>query len=446
MDKVRAAIDGLGLKCRRWDGAGAVAAALMLKHEIKQFKGQSPPEVIEAARTAYAGGRIEVCKIGRHEGYVYDYDVNSAYPSVMAELPSLMHGNWIEGEGDAPSGFTLVHCKYAFEEGQKFYPLFYRTSKMQISFPSRGEGIYWYPEYEAALQCPGTIEVIKWWHFKPTFDSKPFSWIKEYYETRKLWVKNPTQDWQSGGEKIIKLGLNSLYGKTAQQLGGRDDAAPAYHQLEWAGYITSATRARLYKAAALLPGAIIGFATDGIFSTAKLPVECSVTKTMGAWELKEPVPVGMTIAMAGVYWWHNDDGSFSHYSRGFDKDSMKLPDLVVAAWKKGESEIDIPMQRLIGIGSACASDTLYAMRGRFTQGVRSLRLDGKSHKRVGINVKKTRPHLRLVDLEPNLNIEYMTGFQSCSFPYPLEWLAIADDDDYEKELEYMRELSDTENI
>lgn len=446
MEKVRDAVAGLDLKLNRWDGAGSIAAAIMRKHNIREFKKPPPDELDTAIRCAYAGGRIEICKIGTHHGKVYDYDINSAYPSVNVGLPCMLHGNWLHGVGEPPPGFTLVHCSYDFADGLSFYPLFYRTDKMQISFPRCGEGWYWLPEFIAARDTPGILEIIEWWHWQPACNHKPFHWIEDYYATRQKWTKSITEEWQKGGEKIIKLGLNSLYGKTAQQLGGTADKAPTYHQMEWAGYITSATRARLYTAAMLDSDSVIGFATDGIFTTRPLPVECSTTKAMGAWELKEPVPVGMTIAMAGVYWWHHADGGYGHFSRGFDKDSMKTPDTILNAWKSGLAAIDIPMHRLIGMGSACTSKTLWEMRGRFTEGFRTLRLDGKSNKRAACNVKKTKPHLKLVDLMPTENLEYGYGAQACSHPYPVIWLEDETTEDFANEKELIKELFDIQNI
>lgn len=448
MLKVHEGIDGLGLQCMRFDGAGAVAASMMRKHKIKEHKQETPEAVLEASCTAYAGGRIEICKIGHHKGPVYDYDINSAYPSVLKDLPCLACGHWeMDGHNKVPRpGFTLVHIKYAFVPGKHFYPLFYRTEAMKINYPDEGEGWYWYPEYEAALLCKGKIEVLSSWHFVDGCNHKPFGWVLEYYNARREWIKRPTAEWQRGGEKIIKLGLNSLYGKTAQQVGGRQGIAPAYHQLEWAGYITSATRARLYKAAMLKPDAIIGFATDGIFSTKKLLLECSTDKQIGMWELKEPVPDGLTVVMAGIYWWHNGDKSFTHFSRGFDKDAMETPAPILAAWKRGDTSIDIPMRRLIGMGTACTSDIFWQLRGRFVESVRTLALDGHSHKRSRINVKRDKPYMHLVDLLPGPNVEYHFGAQGCSYPYPLKWLEEAENDDYETELETQRETDDTENI
>lgn len=446
MEKVRESINGLDLKCNRWDGAGSIAGALFRKHNSRNYKR---PYKIDnnlelAIRTGYAGGRIEIAKLGSYTGDVYDYDINSAYPYVMKDLPSLAKGWWKHGTGKPPPGFTLVRCRYNFIKGQAFYPLFFRTDKMQIYFPSQGEGWYWYPEFHAARHCMGILEPLEYYHFVPDTDEKPFGWIDDYYNTRKQWVKNPTEEWQRGGEKIIKLGLNSLYGKTAQQLGGTGLAPPTYHQMEWAGYITACTRARLYAAAIKSPDSIIGFATDGIFSTKPLTVGLSTDKEIGKWDLK--VFKGLTIVMAGVYWWHKEQEKYEHFSRGFDKESMETPDLINNAWQRGLSNIDIPMHRLITMGSACASETLWKMRGRFTQGFRSLRLDGKSNKRQPVNVVKKKPHKNLVDLKPAENIEYNCGLLKISHPYPVKWLDGAMTDEFENDLELQKENADTDNI
>lgn len=438
MDKVRNAIDGLGFMVTRWDGAGAIAAAMLRKHKIKEHKKEFAPDIIEASRTAYAGGRIEICKNGTLNREVYDYDINSAYPHIMASLPCLACGHWVSGIGFPPDGFTLVRIRFSFARSLPFYPLFYRTKEMQISFPREGEGWYWYPEYAAALETPGTLDVLEWRHFAPDCQHKPFHWIPDYYRTRQLWVKNPTEDWQSGGEKILKLGLNSLYGKTAQQVGGRA-RQPAYHQLEWAGYITSATRARLYMASAYAAESVIGFATDGIFTTVPLDgLELDRFKQIGGWDYK--AFTGLTLAMAGVYWWHDGD-KFKHFSRGFDKESMETPARISQAWRDGKTSVDIKMHRLIGIGSACANETFWQMRGRFVDSMRTLRIDGHSHKRKAPDIKKHRRDRKMVDLGVHENIAYDES-KACSFPYPLTWI----DADYQRELEEERESCDTENI
>jgi hypothetical protein len=100
------------------------------------------------------------------------------------------------------------------------------------------------------------------------------------YETRqKLKAAN------NGAHIGIKLGLNSLYGKFAQQI-GYDEVTkkiPPYHNLAIAGYITSYCRAMMVEATMQNPGAIIAYETDGIFSTAELNLP--VGKGLGQWDL-----------------------------------------------------------------------------------------------------------------------------------------------------------------
>ena len=48
MESVRAAINDLGLKITRWDGAGAIAAAFMAKHKVKQHMMMTPQPVFIA--------------------------------------------------------------------------------------------------------------------------------------------------------------------------------------------------------------------------------------------------------------------------------------------------------------------------------------------------------------------------------------------------------------
>src|SRR5690606_33111725 len=101
-------------------------------------------------------------------------------------------------------------------------------------------------------------------------NDRPFGWVPEVYDTRSKWRAEGI-----GAEKVLKLGLNSIYGKAAQRIGGKRygrPAPPSWHQMEWAGYATARTRAELYRAAlpALARGSAVMFATDAVVSTEPL--------------------------------------------------------------------------------------------------------------------------------------------------------------------------------
>ena len=434
MEAVRSAISDLGLTITRWDGAGAIAASMMRKHRVKDHMKQPPREVFDAARIAYSGGHIETCKMGYHNGKVHHYDINSAYPAQFRRLPSLSSGRWVRGTGSPLEGFTIVHMQYRFLEGLPFYPLFFRTGGGGIIYPSSGRGWYWMPEYTTAKMFHEkfggpTFEVFEWWSYIPDHgagDGRPFQWVEDYYRARQDYIREArAQGVENGPEKIIKLGCNSLYGKTAQQVGARIDKdgdlrLPSYFQLEWAGYVTSGCRSVLMGAAIGSSDSIIGFATDGIFSTAPLDLYCPTDKDLGAWEYT--VHDGLTMVMPGVYWLH-DGGKVKHYSRGFNKREMSDVEFIHDAWKRKEESVAISIERLIGLGSAISSREYWKMRGNFMTSKRILKLNGDNSKRYPISLHHHKPHLRLVDTIPRSHMLHNDLWDlPMSAPYPIAWL------------------------
>lgn len=431
MERVRDSIRALGLTVTRWDGAGAIAGAMFKFHTVKDHMAWSPDDVFTAARVAYSGGHIEACKVGFHDGPVYHYDINSAYPHQFRSLPSLATGRWIGGTDLPPRGFTLVQIAYRFVPGLPFYPLFYRNENGTIIYGERGRGWYWFPEYEAGRAFAekfGAFEfrVMSWWHFETRSNDRPFRWIEDYYARRQhLVAETKRSGVPNGEEKTIKLGLNSCYGKTAQQVGARVEAGeivpPAYFQLEWSGYVTAGCRAQLMLAATEAPETIISFATDALFSTAPLSVPCPPVKELGAWE--SLVHTGMTIVMPGVYWLH-DDAKTKHYSRGYDKSQMEDYAIVHEAWRAGKTTLAFDHTRMVTLGNACMSEGFWKLRGLFTASSRVLQLDGSNSKRWGVAMSSARPHKELCVTRPrDIEADYHLSLDSlCSAPYPIGFL------------------------
>lgn len=450
MNRVRDAINDLGLKITRWDGAGAVAAAMMTKHKVKVHKRETDGEIFEAARRAYSGGHIEACKLGTWRNRVYHYDINSAYPDQFRKLPSLNLGKWINRNlqydyrqsalFEPPDGYTLVKVDFAFPDGLPFYPLFYRQEDGSIFYPPSGVGWYWWSEYDVARRlwekCRRDYpdaelrwQVKAWFHFKQEDGAeRPFQWVEDYYAKRQHYISTARAGgFESGPEKIIKLGLNSLYGKTAQQVGARVDKEgelrlPPFFQLDWAGFVTAGCRARMMEAALQKPHAVIMFATDGLFTTEPLDLYCPAEKELGAWEAQEHD--GITVVMPGVYWLHENTplgAKTKHYSRGFDKGEMRDCQFVIDAWRRGADSVSVSLTRLVGIGSACSSADLWKMRGCFAESTRRLSLDGDNSKRYGAP-PRSRPDRELVPLEPRSHFLPNKLGVAESAPYPISWL------------------------
>jgi hypothetical protein len=237
----------------------------------------------------------------------------------------------------------------------------------------------------------------------------------------------------NGAEKTIKLGLNSCYGKTAQQVGARVNKGelqpPAYFQLEWAGYVTAGCRAQLMLAALEKPNAIISFATDALFSSEKLDLHTPTEKTLGAWEMK--IHDGMTIIMPGVYWLHDGD-AIEHFSRGFDKTTMSDPQLVHRAWSRGEIEINVTQTRMITLGVAHMSVNFWKLRGIFVSAPRALKITGENSKREPIDIIRLCPHHGLVNTRPRVLDEDMDVSLDAlmSAPFKIKFLPTPEETDF----------------
>lgn len=381
------ALDGADIRLARYDGAGAIAAAMLKSHDIKDYmplEGSVPARVQIASQYAYAGGRIEAAQIGFEESAeIHRHDINSAYPTFIARLPCLRHGKWIRRTGmPRPNSFAVCLVDWSLRD-RPFYPFFYRDNGGNIYYPPEGSGYYWLPEVDAASQSdlkPGEyIKVSESYEWVQECDHKPFEWVGEYYEWRRK-----LKDQGNKAEVPIKLGLNSLYGKMAQQVGMAKEnketgkwefVKPTYHNLCWAGFITSSTRATLYTVGLQDAHSVIAFATDAVITTAFCP---KVTVGKGLGEFTHEEFDGILMVQPGVYFlrthgkqWavEKDDLVKESKYRGFDKGTLSREE-IVNAWTNGCNDPDCLdhdlcdhfhayCTRFIGMGTALVSETRF---------------------------------------------------------------------------------------
>ena len=282
MERVADRMESVGIRLAQWHGAGAVAAAIFKQHDVKRhlYKPEGYDHVL-AVRSAYFGGRIQALKVGEF-GHCFQYDIISAYPSVMRELSSLegcTEEYTDEFIPDYPYAVYLV--EWDIPDDVPVTPFPFRNKDGTIDYPYVGSGYYWFPEVDAALRhFPEYVKIVAGYVFKVRdLSVQPFEFINDMYVKRRELKK--AGDY---AQICLKLGLNSLYGKTAQSI-GRKDQPPPYQCYIYAGYITSGTRAKMLDAAMQDPESVIAFATDGLLTTTEkdLPLE---TK-LGNWEVGE---------------------------------------------------------------------------------------------------------------------------------------------------------------
>lgn len=261
---------------RSYYGPGAIAKYWFKKYRVAPIK-ISDSVLSDIFERAYFGGRFETVAMGR-QSPVFEYDLHSAYPSAIRELRYI--DDWVQIKPldfRSSSQFSVWHVEWHLPSTTRIGPFPSRDKNGLISYPANGRGWYYKPEIIAArsLYGPQKIKLLEGYNPQYISEEKPFWWVEEMYN-RRAQLKaegNPAQ-------MALKLGLNSLYGKTAQRVGKQQ-----FFCLPWAGWITSHSRAKLLSACVGNTSSVIAFATDAVYTTGSLSLDTS--GNLGSWESKE---------------------------------------------------------------------------------------------------------------------------------------------------------------
>ena len=314
MEKLRDYLYQIGIVTNRWHGPGSVASQLLTNRKIIEHMNLWPQPVYDAIRGAYFAGRAEAAKYGTYHGPVYRYDLRSAWPAGLVRVPSLAGKSWY----DVPvtsniTDYDLVHVNWHNHSPAHILNALPHRSREAVSFPRHTSGWYWGVEVRAAMEYTDSTWTVHRIIRLPDRGERPLEFINEFYRTRAMWKKQGIQ-----AQLALKLALNSLYGKFAQQLGGSvgSDGVPVipkWHQLDWAGFATAHCRAKILKALALAGDSTIAVETDAVFCTK--PLELDVGTGLGQWE--ESVFEGIVYLQTGLYF-IKKAGEWKVKSRGID--------------------------------------------------------------------------------------------------------------------------------
>ena len=311
MDRFRLACIDAGYVPRAWQGPGVLAEAMLKAHGVPRTKEVAVlnvnTDLVAFARSAFYGGRFEVSAVGPVNVPVWQYDINSAYPYAMRVVPCLLHGEWEHVYGsppassfDKPTGkmdetFALMYGSFtqSSDPTPSFYGLPMRSASGTITFPQNGTGWYW--SFEVASSAHQRFVSEDVWIYKRRCACRPLAFVETVYATRQRIGKD-------GPGVILKLGMNSLYGKTVQSIG-----TPQYANPIWGSFITAYPRTMIQEFMHSSPSCkdghcgqdIIMIATDSVASL-KEREEYGDSNALGGWS-KESHPNGMFIVQPGVY-------------------------------------------------------------------------------------------------------------------------------------------------
>lgn len=427
-----------GIRLTRWDGPGAIATALYQKYETKAAIGDVPDQVKAAGRHAYAGGRFEIVRQGHSENRAWQYDINSAYPYTIQNLPCLAHGRWEHVQrptGVESFGLYRINNAPVLDDTEWSYPLryaqdwtrpqplWYRTGNGRIVYGPATHNWFWSPEARLGLEHGARLEEA--YEYVQECDHRPFEFVGKLYEQRAELKRR-----KDGAHVGIKLGLNSLYGKLAQQVGWKELPngelrIPPYHCLEWAGYITASCRAMLYRAAEKDIDNVIAFETDAIFT--REPLDLDIGTGLGQWE--ETRYRNLTYLMSGYYFGTLEDGTEVEKSRGVNKGSITRE--IVKDALRNQTKIPAEQTRFITLGQALHQDW-----GKWRQWITAPRemstmINGKRIHAMSYDAKGC--HARgdgWAETWPNTMLEMENAYtpEVMSKQYDIEWLGNTDYD------------------
>ena len=376
--------EAVGLSPRSFAGPAPLARALLMKYGVASHIKPRDYDTVDyqegpindACRAAFYGGRIELAGQGTAVG-IFNYDIRSAYPSALAQLPCLAHGAWRPltdddkhalYNGHAPA-YAIWRIRWRMPDSDMWGPFPYRQSDGAICYPLAGEGWYHTPEVQAFYNVNVRRgDVAEWqfldgWVWEPDCtERRPFeSMVHETYQIR--------ADLKAAGnpaELVLKLALNSQYGVMAQTSGShrqidKDGATIGYHtprfsNLYGAGLITSMIRAKLYHAIMSAPSAVICAMTDGLYTLAQLPLEQS--NELGEWELSVSYEAHLFVTPGVVF----KQGGTSK-TRGIPV-KVSFSD-VYETWRAGEIEWSAPVKRYQGLAQALRRGALDKRWGTF---------------------------------------------------------------------------------
>ena len=252
---------------RRWVSSGYLAEKVLINNGINFPKVEDIPQTVtDFAWQSYFGGRFEMLQRG-FIGKAHIYDINSAYPYAITQLPDLLNGEWWRTDerilDDTKVGFFKI--KVDVDDLKLVAPFAFRK-KNRILYPS-GEFVTYCTLQE--LQVAGKdvkYTILDSYQFIPRGKKRPFSkFINELYQKR-LELKKQNNPMQLP----IKIIINSIYGKTGQV---SNRIGSLFNPVIFA-FITGYSRAMLYQFMKKhkLENDIVAFATDSICTTKKVNV------------------------------------------------------------------------------------------------------------------------------------------------------------------------------
>lgn len=316
-DELNMTVNDLLDALQKWQPQVKHHPRLFMDEAMEKLLQEDPAKLFEHMFAAsYYGGRIEAAAQGQFTGTLYDYDVNSAYPYAITNLPRWMSDDlmWVDGF-DPQNRQGMYFVRWQFPTGTNFYPFPFRAQNGNVYFPRMGAGWVMSPEVCAAklhfeegeLYETGAhgfkklgFVVVGGFVLRGTDGCgdglsrppHPCSTADKMVEMADFRLKSkaakkriqegrpePGDEGLERAEKQVKLFMNSTYGKLIQQIGSHK-----FLNTFAASWTTSTCRALILRAAGNdRTNNVISIMTDGILT--RNPLSVNEGNRLGQYEL-----------------------------------------------------------------------------------------------------------------------------------------------------------------
>lgn len=259
--------------------------------------GDIDEKVFLRAWNCFRGGRMESAKLGLCKN-VFDYDYNSAYFSVLKDLPSLRFVKWIDTKEyikDAYFGFC--RCYIDIDDSAPVGPVAVRIdikNKPARLFYPVCENISWRTKDDIDLINEsgfGRVEILEGsWGILPNEYAKVFYHVSEILEKAIFDIRS---------RNLAKAMASVCWGKFAS-------VQSSWFNPIYAAYITSKIRSKVTKMALLMEKDLIAITIDGLALGRELPDKNLISDEIGALKKRD---IRNMISLSDVYRYNNDKPS-----------------------------------------------------------------------------------------------------------------------------------------
>lgn len=301
--------------------AGNIAQQMLVATSDIPCWAHQPNLATRMAWMAQRGAWIDVWKRG--EATVWKYDIKSAYPSEMRDMPDIRDGRWTFEENPKDSAYGFVRTTIEYAPGTPPFLAHY-DGKTNI-FPDldvKTRAVITQKEFNYLKSIGCTLKPDIWYSFIPN-DNPRYPWrdpIDRFYKIKEEEGKKKGTRWFDAAKYLVAKELfNSPYGKTCERI-KQDDGSwrPGTLFLPTvSSHILAGARLKLAKAIRGYEKEVVNIATDSMCVTRPV-AGLDGSGDLGSWVVEAEGEPGIFL-QPGRYQVGDEDPM----TRGFSLRSMR---------------------------------------------------------------------------------------------------------------------------